>query len=118
MKWLHLYMVSRIEKIMNEQHLTPALFADKIEISRSSLSHIFSGRNKPSLEIILKIHRAFPSVDLYWLLSGTHKKEEKTLTEPHLPTEKKESKEKTDEERIVVFFKDGTFKSYDRVQNN
>ena len=45
-------------------------FAEKIEISPSSLSHILNGRNKPSLEVVMKIHKACTHVNLLWLLYG------------------------------------------------
>ena len=45
-------------------------FAEKIEISPSSLSHILNGRNKPSLEVVMKIHKACTYVNLLWLLYG------------------------------------------------
>jgi hypothetical protein len=34
------------------------------------LSHLLSGRNKPSLDFILKILDVFPDVDLYWMING------------------------------------------------
>src|SRR5204863_8689560 len=45
-------------------------FADKIRVQRSSLSHLLSGRNKPSLDFIMKITDVFPDVNLYWMLNG------------------------------------------------
>jgi transcriptional regulator with XRE-family HTH domain len=50
--------------------LNASAFADKIGVQRSSLSHLLSGRNKPSLDFILKILEVFPDVDLYWILNG------------------------------------------------
>jgi transcriptional regulator with XRE-family HTH domain len=47
-------------------YLNASAFADKIGVQRSSLSHLLSGRNKPSLDFILKIVDVFPDVDLYW----------------------------------------------------
>ena len=55
---------------MKKEGLTNAEFAEKIDISTSSLSHIFSGRNKPSLEVVMRIHKACPYVNLNWLLYG------------------------------------------------
>ena len=55
---------------MDYYQLSAAAFADTIHVGRSSISHILSGRNKPSLEFVLKIIDAFPEVELYWLLSG------------------------------------------------
>ena len=63
-------MKDRIVQIMKKEGLTNAEFAEKIDISTSSLSHIFSGRNKPSLDVVLRIHKAYPSINLYWLING------------------------------------------------
>ena len=63
-------MKDRIAQIMRKEGLTNAEFAEKIEISTSSLSHIFSGRNKPSLDVVTRIHKAYPFVNLYWLVNG------------------------------------------------
>ena len=56
--------------------MTNAEFAEKIGISTSSLSHIFSGRNKPSLEVVMRIHKACPYVNINWLLYGEGEMEE------------------------------------------
>ena len=45
----------RLNIIMDFHQLSAALLADKIEVQRSSISHLLSGRNKPSLEFVLKI---------------------------------------------------------------
>ena len=63
-------MKDRINQIMQKDGLTNAEFAEKIGISTSSLSHIFSGRNKPSLEVVMRIQKAYPSINLNWLLYG------------------------------------------------
>ena len=63
-------MKDRIYKIMQKEGLTNAEFADKLGISNSSLSHIFSGRNNPSLDVVMRIHKACPYVNLNWLLYG------------------------------------------------
>ena len=60
----------RLNIIMDFYNLSAALLADKIEVQRSSISHLLSGRNKPSLDFVLKILKAFPEVELYWLLNG------------------------------------------------
>ena len=60
----------RIELIMKSCELTPSQFADKTGIQRASVSHILSGRNKPSLEVMLKIYDTFPWLDMKWLMTG------------------------------------------------
>ncbi len=61
-------MKEKIEEILNEFDLTPSRFADIIQVQRSSISHIISGRNKPSLDFIQKILIAFPEINTDWLL--------------------------------------------------
>lgn len=63
-------MKDRILQIIQEESLTNAEFAEKIGISTSSLSHILTERNKPSLEVVMRIHKAYPSINLNWLLYG------------------------------------------------
>lgn len=63
--------IKRLEFILDYYSLTASSFADRIGVQRSSMSHLLSGRNKPSLDFILKIIDIFPDVDLYWILNGT-----------------------------------------------
>nr|WP_297307217.1 helix-turn-helix transcriptional regulator [uncultured Flavobacterium sp.] len=60
----------RLLIIFEKYSLNAASFADKIGVQRSSLSHILSGRNKPSLDFILKIYENFPGISLTWLTLG------------------------------------------------
>ncbi len=64
------HFVKRLETIFDYYGLTASLFADKINVQRSSISHLLSGRNKPSLDFILKVIESFPEVELLWLLNG------------------------------------------------
>ena len=68
----------RIKKIMEQSDLTSSAFAESIGIQQSTLSHILSGRNNPSLEVIMKIHQAYNSISLHWLLYGEGNMMEKT----------------------------------------
>lgn len=60
----------RIQQIMNNERLTASVFADSIGVQRSSISHIISGRNKPSLEFIQKVLLSFPKYSSNWLIFG------------------------------------------------
>jgi len=62
--------IKRLEYLLEYHNLSASSFADKIGVQRSSISHLLSGRNKPSLDFIMKIMEEFPVVDLYWLLEG------------------------------------------------
>ena len=144
--------IKRLEIILDYYNLSASAFADKISVQRSSLSHLLSGRNKPSLDFIIKVIEVFPEVDLYWILNGkgTFPKSENTsnhfeevksasIETPFIQTELESpdlfsataSKNFDNEiqpteinhhtptantsgtiERIVIFYKDGTFKNY------
>ncbi|SMP09654.1 helix-turn-helix transcriptional regulator [Chryseobacterium profundimaris] len=60
----------RISKVIEYSGLTPSEFADEIDVQRSSISHVTSGRNKPSLEFIIKIKSRFPEILWDWLVTG------------------------------------------------
>ena len=63
-------LVARIRELLEARQLSPTQFADAIGIGRPVVSHILSGRNKPSLEVVQKIITAFPDLALPWLLNG------------------------------------------------
>ena len=60
----------RLQKILSFYSLSAAAFAEKMGIGRSSISHIISGRNKPSLEFVLHILDTFEDVTFEWLIYG------------------------------------------------
>jgi transcriptional regulator with XRE-family HTH domain len=110
---------NRLKKILNYHQLTASLFADKIGVQRSSISHILSGRNKPSLDFILKVTNTFTDVDIYWLLNGKGEfpKEQGPSNKVFSPNESSiietsNSKSSKKMNRIVVFYEDGTFEEY------
>jgi len=116
--------VKRLEKIIRYYDLSASVFADKIKVQRSSISHLLSGRNKPSLEFVLKVIKTFPEVNLYWLLNGKgafpplSTSQSKTIVPTQHPILKKvevstikSAKEKMIE-KIIIFYSDGSFKSY------
>tara|TARA_B100001250_G_scaffold33544_1_gene27227 strand:- start:3230 stop:3619 length:390 start_codon:yes stop_codon:yes gene_type:complete len=63
-------ITDRIRKIISDNNLTNSSFADKIGVPRSSVSHILSGRNNPSLDIIIKITHSFNEISADFLLTG------------------------------------------------
>ena len=146
--------IKRLELLLDYYSLNASAFADKIGVQRSSLSHLLSGRNKPSLDFILKILDVFPDVDLYWILNGkgnfpknldekrTEIIAEKTISAPtpisqnqiagnlfsptEIPIVKNSienikpilnenitiSTSSNEIDKIVIFYKNGTFKDY------
>tara|TARA_B100001250_G_scaffold130821_1_gene111665 strand:- start:2303 stop:2629 length:327 start_codon:yes stop_codon:yes gene_type:complete len=104
---------------MEEHQLNASSLADKIGVQRSSLSHILSKRNKPSLDFILKINKNFKKIDLNWLLFGKSSLEnikendKKILNSDDLkghinPVDVKNTKIK----EIIHLYEDGSFNVY------
>lgn len=73
-------MLDRILKLIHKKGLTASKFAEEIGVQRSSISHILSGRNKPSLDLVLKILEKYPTINTDWLLTGKGE----MVTEPDL----------------------------------
>ena len=69
-KFNFVIMVERILLVLKIKNLSPSKFADEIGIQRSSMSHIMSGRNLPSLDLILKILQKFNDINSEWLIQG------------------------------------------------
>lgn len=120
----------RLKLIMKYYQLSASGFADKIQVQRSSISHLLSGRNKPSLDFVLRVIKEFEEVELYWLLNGKGSfpamsgsapidpviKKPVTIAAQSLTEDSNGIKNPTGQtnkiERIVIFFEDGTFKEY------
>ena len=107
----------RIKKIILFYGISAAQLADKIGVQRSSISHLLSGRNKPSLDFIMKLLHSYPEIELHWLLNGkgtfpVQQEKQKNILENTPQTALKENKDKSID-RIVIFYKDGSFKNYE-----
>lgn len=64
-------MKDRIKIIMENENLTPAKFADRLQINRAIVSHILNGRNNPSLDVVTRILTEMNYINPEWLLNGT-----------------------------------------------
>ncbi|MFD2917745.1 helix-turn-helix domain-containing protein [Psychroserpens luteus] len=121
----------RLQKVIDFYGESASSFAEKIGVQRSSISHILSGRNKPSLDFVLKVLSSFPEVELYWLMNGKGNfpatkiqnetikisEEKKNLTSnPESNSQILKDSISGDKtiERIVIFYKDGTFKNFEQ----
>lgn len=109
--------VFRLKKVMEYYNESAASFSEKIGVQRSSISHILSGRNKPSLEFIMKVLSSYDEVDLYWLLNGKGSfpkitKAEVKSSESNSNNIISEASHSNEIERIVIFYKDGSFKNF------
>ena len=63
-------ILNRIKKIIEENNLSNSEFAKKIGIPKSSVTHLLSERNNPSLDIIIKISEAFENISTDYLIFG------------------------------------------------
>ena len=63
-------MKERLIQLLDLEQLSPSKFADIIGVQRSSISHVISGRNKPSFDFIQKTLKAFPGLNASWLMLG------------------------------------------------
>lgn len=63
-------MHERLKNWIESEGLKPSLFADIIGVNRATISHILSGRNKPSIDFLEKLLNAYPNVNANWLISG------------------------------------------------
>ena len=122
----------RLQKILDFYGVTATSFSEKIAFNRSTISHLLSGRNKPSLEFVMKVLQTYPEVDLYWLLYGKGsfpttvnkvntqiKATSKQNTLPGVEAENSvfenialKNSNTSAIERIILCYKDGTFKQY------
>ncbi|MDQ2769732.1 MAG: helix-turn-helix domain-containing protein [Bacteroidota bacterium] len=75
-------MVERIRNLIEIRQLTPTQFADMIGVARPVISHILSGRNKPSLDVVQRILAAMPELSMPWLLNGTGPMETDSVQTP------------------------------------
>lgn len=112
--------INRLKEIIQHHQLSASQFADSIGVQRSSISHILSGRNKPSLDFILKVTNTYTDVDIYWLLNekGSFPKSSSSRTiagnSPALssPNNNPESVNHKKISRILICYDDGTFDEY------
>ena len=108
-------ITSRIMDFVASLEISATEFANQVGIPRSSLSHLQSGRNKPTLELIHKIILRYPELDLMWILKGEIQEVEYSSSPSKQPSDistPNEIHNKKDVESIVWFYTDGTFKTF------
>lgn len=127
----------KLSLLMEHYDLSASALADKLDINRSSISHIISGRNKPSLDFVMNLVETFKNdVSLEWLLYDKGKFPKETIVNKPIKTtvdtivnssssclkepvvtsiNKNINSDNKEIDHIIIFYKDGSFKSY---QNN
>ena len=61
---------NRIKFLMDTFGISPSSFADKLGIKRAAVSHILSGRNKASLDVVQKLLQTIPEISPNWIIFG------------------------------------------------
>jgi len=138
-------MKERLEQFLTAEGITRANFADSIGVARPAITHILSGRNNPGYDFIVSTMKAYPTLNIEWLLNGTgsmyksdelfsipQERQESPVQSPKIaqetnifapstaqvPQESKTSQQlKVTHQvnRIIVFYNDGTFEELSRI---
>ena len=66
-------MKAKLDFILKNKGINATTLARMLEIQPSGLSHILSGRNKPSFDLVVKILKVFPDLNPDWLLLDSDK---------------------------------------------
>ena len=94
----------RLLELIESKNISASELSKKINVQRSNISHILSGRNKPSLDFVLKLCDYYNDIDLDWLLKG--------ISSPNPINHKKNRNKTSSINKIVLFFEDGTFETF------
>ncbi len=124
----------RLKQLFEYYDLSASSFADKIDVGRASISHILSGRNKPSLDFVMKVVSTFEEVELYWLLNGKgtfppsqkeikeaqsskteydEKSPAKSFQHDNIEVSVNELPEPKKIQKVIIFYTDGSFEAYE-----
>ena len=95
-------MLERIKIWMKKVNISQTNLAENIGVNKATISHIMSGRNKPSIDFFIKLKEYYTDLDLNWIISG-----QKTTYS------KSSSKLAKSVDKIVVMYND---KSFDELQ--
>ena len=87
----------RLKEWMNYKGVKSSEFALKIGVNKATISHILSGRNKPSIDFIYKLLLNYPELDANWLVVGKGNM---------LINNEKNSKKI---EKVIVLYEDSSF---------
>lgn len=123
-------MISRLLQVLQAENISRSQFAEMLEISPATVTHLLNGRNKPSYEIIQAICKNFPNLNADWLITGNgkmYKNGQNSAENPqergifdtdtesnslNIPTQSTETKivyKSKKIEKILIFYDDGTF---------
>ena len=130
----------RIKQITEVTNVNPSKLSQEIGVQRSTFSHIINGRNKPSIDLVIKLKGKFPNLSLDWLLLGAgamfvaeesvptqqlsietmDKTGLETVNEEENPPEPKALLPQTGpiQEKVYILFPNGTYKGYSPIEDD
>ena len=94
-------MHERLKNWMESEGLKSSALADSIGVNRATISHILSGRNKPSIDFLEKLLNTYPNINANWLISGIGYMQN-NMEQNEVLVSKKIGK-------VVVFYDDNSF---------
>ena len=118
-------ILNRIKKIIEENNLSNSEFAEKIGIPKSSVTHLLSERNNPSLDIIIKISEAFEDISTDYLIFGQENQSESTIQDPNTLFSELEDSISEDSVKdlnnkvksIILIYENNKFEQIDNLKN-
>lgn len=94
----------RLAHILRAKNMTASQFAELMEIQPSNVSHLLNGRNKPSIDFLIKLKDVFPEYSFDWIILG---KKPITINEPNpVISEEQQMKIEAVEDKRVMEFDD------------
>ncbi len=118
-------ILNRIKKIISDNNLSNSEFAEKIGIPKSSVSHLLSERNNPSLDVIIKISEIFEDISTDYLIFG-YKSDKEIPTEPlnnlfddlNKETSKDSVKDSNNNiKSIILIYENNKFEQIDKLKD-
>ena len=117
-------VLNRIKKIIENNHLTNSEFAEIIGVPKSSISHLLSERNKPSLDIITKISEKFDEITTDYLIFGSSlskksqiKPSKDLFSSSDIDNSKDSVKESNNKVKsIIIIYENNKFEQIDKLR--
>jgi len=118
-------ILHRIKKIITDNNLSNSEFAEKIGIPKSSVTHLLSERNNPSLDVIIKISESFDNISLDYLIFGHKKIKEipsKTLNKISDEIDEETSEDSVKDSNnnlksIILIYENNKFEQIDKLRD-
>jgi|TARA_B100002019_G_scaffold46026_1_gene38667 transcriptional regulator with XRE-family HTH domain len=118
-------ILNRIKKIISDNNLSNSEFAEKIGIPKSSVSHLLSERNNPSLDVIIKISEIFEDISTDYLIFGYESNKEipsEPLNNLFDNINKESSKDSVKDSNntiksIILIYENNKFEQIDKIRD-